>query len=222
MKLRKILAAVSAAALALSVMAFPVNAAEELTFTINARNTTTWTDIPQSVTVNGNGTYTATWDVSDNPSTQWCNFNTPATEPAPESYIGSTITLDSFKVNDMDWPVASADGKNKTDFYAVAEGATEGTINFNFWNIWYEVGNMVDMSGAKATANSGYTFLDADGNPIEVTKLEVTFTLDGVDGVFVAGDGATASASTGNAPVALIGGIAAVALAGALISRKRK
>jgi hypothetical protein len=218
MNFKKILAAVAAGALALSLFSFSASAAEELTFTMNVRNDPSWVDHAQSITINGNGTYDYTVDLSDDPAVTWPNFNTPASESAPAEYAGSTITLESFKINGVEWPVAP-DGLNTREFVAAAEGSTNPTVNFNFWNTWYTEGNMIDMTNAKFTPNLGYSFLDADGKAIEVTEFSFTFTIDGVGGEFAGG---TASPSTGNVPVIALGAVMALAVAGAVISRKRR
>jgi hypothetical protein len=228
MKFSKIIAAVAAAALAFSAMTFSASAAEPLTFSLEAQNAGyapdeayTWVVVSQDVTIEGNGTYEVVFDVSANHSDIWTKFNTPAMDTAPAEYETAVIRLNSLKVNDVDWPVIAG---NESEFYAPVQGEKVPYVNFNFWNTWYTEGNVIDTTNTEFITGTGYKFLDDTGAPILVESFTVNFTIDGVGGVTAApaSDGASTSASTGNMPIALIGGVAIVALTAAVVSRKRK
>jgi hypothetical protein len=227
MNFKKIIAAVAATALTLSVFTITASAADA-TFTLEAQNAGygedyEWEVTPTTVTVQGNGEYTVDIDLSANPSDIWCKLNTPATETAPDEYKTATIEITGVKINDIDWPLDPNCEKNPTAFYTPVEGATDPFINFNIWNVWYEAGNVVDMTNTKQVAGTGYSFLDDAGQRMVVEKVTVSFKIDGVGGVGLTADAlATSSPATGNVPVIAIGAVCALAVVGAVVSRKRK
>jgi LPXTG-motif cell wall-anchored protein len=225
MNFKKIVAAVAAAALALSVFAFPASAADPLTFTVQVVGNS-GAAVPQDVTIDGNGTYTVEFTgLTDSPYQQ---FNTPApTGGAVDApgYENAQITLDSLTING-DLEVAA--GKS-FPLLGTYNGGTDIVVNFNFFNVWYEAGNLIDDTNYTSTG-SAYNFLDADGNPVTVTSIAATFTISGVTDSAEVADAApedaaapaTTAPATGNMPVALIGGVAVIALVGVVVSRKRK
>jgi LPXTG-motif cell wall-anchored protein len=209
MNFKKIIAAVAASALALSVMAFNVSAADEASVNVNAKDTVTWADTVVPVQLTGNGSYSATIEVAE-PATGWGYLTINATEKAPEAYVGSTLTFDSLILNgEVEVPFA-----NKSLAFVDDTGA----FNVNAFNCWWTDGNNIDMN-ATTKEGDAYAFVDADGNKIPVTSMTLNFSVSGVGGAAAA---ETASPATGNAPVALIGGVAMLALVGAVVSRKRK
>ncbi|MDR0943455.1 MAG: hypothetical protein LBM41_02880 [Ruminococcus sp.] len=232
MNFKKIVAAVAASALALSLFAVSASAADPVTFTLDAQNAGygedyEWEVTSTPVTFEGNGEYTVDIDLSANPSDIWCKLNTPGNETAPAGWETATVEITSVKINDIDWPLVPNHAKNPGAFYAPVEGATEPFVNFNVWNVWYEPGNVIDMTNTKAVAGTGYSFLDDAGKRIVVEKMSVTFKVDGVDGVgLTAADveaaNATTAPATGNVPVIAIGAVMALAVVGAVVSRKRK
>jgi LPXTG-motif cell wall-anchored protein len=226
MNFKKIVAAVAAAALALSTFAFSASAADPLTFPIQVVGNS-GAAVPQDVTINGNGTYTVEFtDLADAPYQQ---FNTPAPtggEVVAPGYENAQITLDSILINGE---IEVSAGKS-FPLYGTYDTGTDLVVNFNFFNVWYEAGNLIDSANVEKYGNA-YNFLDADGNPVTVTSMKATFTISGVteDAAEVADAApedaaapATTAPATGNMPVALIGGVAVLALAGVVVSRKRK
>ncbi|MDR0987032.1 MAG: hypothetical protein LBL98_05010 [Ruminococcus sp.] len=214
MKLRKILAIIAAGCLAISAMAIPTSAADDFTFIAGAKDGVTWADTNADVTISGNGDYTVTLDVSATGADSWGYFWLYGTDDAPAGYETATITMNSFKINGEEWALV------KTEKPLLTNGKLGEIPIFNVWNKPKE---MLDMTNTKASGQL-YAFLDADGNAIVIDSFELSFTISGVDGegAAPAGDGATASATTGNMPIALIGGAAIVMLGVAVISRKRR
>ncbi|MDR0903641.1 MAG: hypothetical protein LBM59_03310, partial [Ruminococcus sp.] len=164
--------------------------------------------------ISGNGDYTVTLDVSATGADSWGYFWLTGTDEAPAGYETATITMNSFKINGTQWPLAVTEKPL----------LTMGRIGeIPIFNVWNKPNEMLDMTNTKAVGQL-YGFLDADGKNIVIDSFELNFTISGVDGegAAPASDGATASASTGNMPVALIGGAAIALLSVAVISRKRR
>ncbi|MDR0974682.1 MAG: hypothetical protein LBL80_03190 [Ruminococcus sp.] len=218
MNFKKIIAAVAASALMLSTMAFSASAADPLTYKMQVVNIN-GVAVTQDVTIEGNGTYSVEFtDLVDAPFQQ---FNTSAPtgdEVVPAAYANASITLDSVTINgDIDWPVAP-DGANTFALVSQYAGAGDPVVNYNFFNIWYKEGNMVDDTNMEPNSGgNGYNFKDADGANITITSLAATFTISGVDG-----EGATTAPATGNVSVYVLGSIMALAAVAVVASRKRK
>ncbi|MDR0974681.1 MAG: hypothetical protein LBL80_03185 [Ruminococcus sp.] len=220
MKLKKILAIIAAGALAISALAIPTSAADDFTFIAGAKDGVTWADTNTDVTISGNGDYTVTLDVSATGADSWGYFWLTGSDEAPAGYENATITMNSFKINGTEWAFATTE----------APLLTKGRIGeIPIFNVWNKTKEMLDMTNTKASGQL-YAFLDADGKNIVIDSFELNFTISGVDGegavasadAAPASDGETTSATTGNMPIALIGGAAIVALGVAVVSRKRR
>jgi hypothetical protein len=277
MNFNKLIAAVAAGALALSVMAFPTSAAGELSINIVGKDASTWADTTQAFTVNGDGEYTATFDVSAAGTSGWGYVNLSSADAAPD-YANTTLTLTSFKVNDVEMPLNAA---NVTSDFAPDGGVVNVTI-FNVFNKNFDKIDVAACTKASVVDAQVYDFLDDAGAPIVVDTFTIGFTLaekpaeteaapaeteaaaveaapaedaaavdaaapaeepeaveEAAPAVEEAAPEATEAApaeteaavaevavtdapATGNVPVIVVGSVMALALAGAVISRKRK
>jgi hypothetical protein len=207
--MKKLLALIATAALALSVFTLPASAADDFTFTAAVKDGVTWVDTMQDVTLSGNGDYTVKFDVASIGSDQWGYFYMiDGAAAAPAGYEKATITMKSFKVNGAEIPFVTSSKD------LLKDGKIGEIPVFNVWNIGKE---MLDTS-SMVMAGQLRSFTDADGNKIKVETFELTFTIDGVDGVFAA----TTAPSTGNTPLYALGAVCALAVIGAAVSRKRK
>jgi hypothetical protein len=219
MNFKKIIAAVAASALMLSTMAFSASAADATGLRGSIQDAQVgWTVVSEDMEIAGDGSYSLTVAPSEAYNT-WGKFVFEAVdgEAAPAEYAGATITFDSIVVNgDTELAIGNPS-------FALVDDT--GKVNVNLLNVWYEQagGNILDTSegAAKVVAATSAQFLDADGNPIDITTWTVNFTISGVGGA-PAGDGATASAATGNTSVIVLGSVMALAAVAVVASRKRK
>jgi hypothetical protein len=216
MNFKKIIAAVAAGALALSLFAVSASA-ESATLQGSIQDAEVgWAVVSEQVELNGDGDYTITIK-PDTGYTQWgkFTFEVPTGGSTPASYANAYVTFNSVTVNgDTKLPLDAA-------VYPLCD--ENGAININLFNVWHvpALGYVLDTSEANAvwTANSYAKFLDASGAPISITEWTVDFTIS-MDGA--PAGAATTSPSTGNVPVIALGAAMALAVAGAVISRKRK
>jgi hypothetical protein len=215
MNFKKIVAAVAAAALALSTLAFSASAADSITFPVQVQGAD-GSNIQKEVTITDNGDYAITVDGLS--GSRFAMFNTPQLfDAAPAGFENATIALNSLTINgDIDWPVADTSAK---PLYALYSDTPPEVVNFNFFNIYYEPGTIIDTTNCDVAPGSGYRFLDADGAPIEVTSLTANVTIAGIGAAEA--PAATTAPATGNVPVGVIGLVAALALAGVVVSRKK-
>ncbi|MDR0903640.1 MAG: hypothetical protein LBM59_03305 [Ruminococcus sp.] len=268
MNFKKLIAAVAAGAMALSLMAFPASAADALTFNMSAKDSTTWADTSVAVTIEGNGDYSATLDVSATGAAGWGYLYFLGTGAAPAGYEEAQIQFTKVIIGETEFPVTG--GPNGL--------LNNGKVDTNVFNVWYTAGNIIDMTNSQAEGQV-YAFLDADGNKITPASFTVEFTISGVAEAAAETEAAETEAvaaeteaapaeteaepveeaapeveevapeteaaaeteaapavteapvaevavtdapATGNAPVIVVGSVMALALAGALISRKRK
>jgi hypothetical protein len=212
MNFKKIIAAVAASALMLSTMAFSASAAETTGLRASIQDAELgWAVVSEDIELNGDGSYSVTV-APDQAYTRWGKFVFEIVDGAATSadYAGKTVTFDSIVVNgDTELPLANAT-------YPLCDDT--GNININLLNVWYvpTLGYVLDTSesAAKFVAQTDCQFLDADGNPIAISEWTVNFTI---------GDGAaTASPTTGNVSVYVLGSAMALAAVAVVASRKRK
>jgi hypothetical protein len=216
MNFRKILATVAASALAVSLFAFPVNAADDYVIDATVKEGVTWADTVTPTTISGNGTYDVSIDTTSLGANNWGYFWLYSADKAPAGYDTATIKFNSFKVNGVDWPIVKGD---VMPFLQRDDGRLGELPVFNVWN---KDNSVADLTNTTPSGDL-VSFLDADGNAMVVTSFDVNFTIDGVDGVFADGGAVTTTSSpaTGNMPIALIGGAAIAALIGMVVSRKK-
>ncbi|MDR0903081.1 MAG: hypothetical protein LBM59_00425 [Ruminococcus sp.] len=208
MNFKKIIAAVAASAIMLSTMAFSASAAEPVSMIMYAKGDPSWVDVITTVDLNGDGDYSVTLDVSEDGSNEWGYFMADYTQSAPEEYKGATVTVKSFKINGVEYPLA------KDSMTLVGD---DGTFMFQIFNVWNEANNMLPAENLKMVGQL-YGLLDADGNKIKVENFSCDFTVSGVGGAAAA----TTAPATGNVPVIVLGSVMALAVIGAVASRKRK
>jgi hypothetical protein len=212
MNFKKIIAAVAASALMLSTMAFSASAADPTGVRGSIQDAEVgWAVVSEDIEISGDGSYSITV-APDTAYTKWGKFVFEAVDgaAAPADYANATVTFDSIVVNgDTELPLA-------TTSYPLCDDT--GKVNINLLNVWYvpDLGYVLDTAEgvAKFTAQTDCSFLDADGNAIPISTWTVNFTISGVGG--------TASASTGNASVYVIGSVMALAAVAVVASRKRK
>ncbi|MDR0987033.1 MAG: hypothetical protein LBL98_05015 [Ruminococcus sp.] len=212
MNFKKIIAAVAASALMLSTMAFSASAAADLGVRAMIQDAQVgWAVVNVDSTINGDGSYSVTIE-PDAAYNAWGKVAFEAVDGAVASdeYLGATVTFDSVVVNgDTELPLAVSS-------YALCDDT--GKVNINLLNVWYEQagGNNLDVSEgvANLTPATSVQFLDADGNPIEISSWTINYTISGVGG--------SASPSTGNVSVYVLGSVMALAVVGVVASRKRK
>jgi hypothetical protein len=208
MNFKKIVAAVAAGVLTLSTFAFSATAADPTTVTFYAKEDTTWADTPTTIDVTGDGDYSVTLDVSAVKSRTWGYFMADYTQAAPEEYRNAMVTVKSFKVNgDIEIPLAVT-----TKNWVSTEDLS---YQLQLFNIWTQENNMVQADRLKEVGGM-YALLDENGTAITVESFTVDFTISNYGGA------ATTAPATGNTPVMVISAICALAVVGAVVSRKRK
>ncbi|MCM1329381.1 MAG: hypothetical protein NC253_08050 [Ruminococcus sp.] len=242
MKIRKILAAVAATAVAVSTMAVTAFAGQDASGLADGTaylnlNTADWAEFEADWTnaeVTGDGTYTVSGTMAA--PTDMGQFNALEIVNG-ETKFGTTyvVTVDSIKVNGVEIKVAdgftcSADGGGVTtrvNLYNEWNSPDDGATNPNGDLDQRAADGDVMSKSAQMTGS-----MDAMAG---VETIEVTFTVSGIGGGAAAADETPADASTdaaaettttapatGNVPAAAVVSVMAVAGLAAVASKKRK
>lgn len=224
MKLNKLFAGVSAAAVAVSAMAVSAFAADPITVKLNSQNTESWTMYSsEEYVIDGDGDYTFTLDAGgeNNYITLYIKDVTEK-KPTSDGYENAVMTINSITVNGKKL------GLTQTEFPLLNESTGVFDVcPINGWATTYVI------PGECA-------FEDADGGSFSygepVNTFEVNCTISGIDGGAAEAAPAeteaapdeteaapveTTAPATGNTTVATIAAVMAVAGAAAVISKKR-
>ena len=245
MKIKKILAAVAATAVAVSTMAVSAFAAQDTSGLADGTaylnlNKADWSEYEAEWTnaeITGDGTYTVSVKMAE--PTDLGQFNALEILNG-ETKFGTTyiVTVDSIKLNGVE--VKTAEG-----FTCSADGAGV-TTRVNIYNEW----NSPDDSATNPNGDLDQRVADGDvmsksarmvGSMDDLAgteTLEVTFTVSGIGAAAAPADetvettdtaeapaadsAPTTSATTGNVPAAVMVSVMAVAGAAAVASKKRK
>lgn len=243
MKIRKILAAVAATAVAVSAMAVNVFAAQDASALADGTaylnlNKADWSDYEAEWTnaeVTGNGTYTVSAKMAE--ATDLGQFNALEIKNG-ETKFGTTyvVTVDSFKINGVEVKVG--------DSYTCSADGAGVTTRVNLYNEW---NNPDESATNKDTGTPDNRAADGDimsktarlvgsvDDLAGIETIEVTFTVSGIgdaaasadageaaDAGTPAGDGNTDSQKTGNVPAVAMVSVMALAGVAAVASKKRK
>lgn len=249
MKIKRILAAVAATAVAVSTMAVSAFAAQDTSGLADGTaylnlNKADWSEYEAEWTnaeITGDGTYTVSVKMAE--PTDLGQFNALEILNG-ETKFGTTyiVTIDSIKLNGVE--VKTAEG-----FTCSADGAGV-TTRVNIYNEWNNPDDGA-MNEAAGTPDQRCTDGDVMSKSARMVgsmddlagteTLEVTFTVSGIGGAAApaeettdaedttdaaeapAADTApTTAATTGNVPAAVMVSVMAVAGAAAVVSKKRK
>lgn len=199
MKLKKIIAAVAAAAVAVSTMAINAFAATEYKATLGFADTAwTFQDWEASTTVTGDGTYT----IESTLVAGAADFGVFVIDLAGmyADNPSATATLDKIEIDGAELSF---------DASKIVYGDVEEKGNYRI-----EIFNQYGTTKDNPPVNQA--------TPIS-SSLKLTFTVSGLGGAEAApaADATTTSAETGNAPVAAMVAVMAVAGAAAVVSKKR-
>ena len=244
MKIKKILAAIAATAVAVSTMAVTAFAGQDESALADGTaflniNKSDWSDFAAeytNVAVTGDGTYTVSMTASE--PVDMGQFNALEIVNG-ETLYGSTyvVTIDSVKINGEEKKIAEG-------WTLSADGAGIKT-RVNIYNEW----NSPDAAGEDQRAADGdimskTAMLISADDLAGVTSLEVTFTVSGIGGGDASSEASepettsdepapaanesapaaetTEAPATGNVPAAVMLSVMAVAGAAVVASRKRK
>lgn len=244
MKIKKILAAAAAAAVAVSTMAVSAFAAQDTSGLADGTaylnlNKADWTEYEAEWTnaeITGDGTYTVSMKASE--PIDFGQFNALEILNG-ETKFGTTyvVTVDSIKQNGVEI-------KTEEGFTCSADGSGV-TTRVNLYNEWNSPDDTatnpngdIDQRCADGDVMSKSARLVGTMDALAGTEtLEVTFTVSGIGGAAAAEEAApaetadeapaadtapTTTAATGNAAVASIAAVMAVAGAAAIAAKKRK
>ena len=238
MKIKKIVAAIAAAAVAVSTMAVSAFAAQNTDGLADgtaylAINNSEWSDFDatwENVEITGDGTYTVSMKGADNISL--AQFNALEVKNG-EVKFGRTyvITVDSIMINGVEQKIA--DG-----YTCSADGAAINT-RVNLYNEWNNPSEDVSDDGFVDCRSADGDFMSKSARMIDSACLEagtsdivVTFTVSGLGGAADAAADTTAdttaettettSTATGNTSAAVILSVMAVAGVAAIAAKKRK
>jgi hypothetical protein len=214
MNFKKIVALIATAALAVSALAFPASAVDSYTVSLTVKDAVSWAETTTKFEVTGNGTYTASVDISalgaDTFGYVWLN----GFDKASDDYANATLTIDSVKFDGVEQTIAKPTSAFLNEKTAPIMG------EHPIFNIWNEEKSALDLSNAVGLKDNGFQFPGPDGANLKIGVFEVTITVSGVGEAAAAP--ATTAPATGNAPIAIIGGVAVAALIVTVVSRKRK
>ena len=243
MKIKKIVAAIAAAAVAVSTMAVSAFAAQNTdsladgTAYLNINNSE-WSDFEanwENVEVTGDGTYTVSMTGAD--GIALAQFNALEIKNG-ETVFGRTytVTVDSIKINGVEQKIA--DG-----YTCSADGAAINT-RVNLYNEWNNPSEDVSDDGFVDCRAADGDFMSKSARMIDsacleagTNDIEVTFTVAGTgaaadttadaaeattDDAAVETTTETTAAATGNASAAAIAAVMAVAGVAAIVAKKRK
>jgi hypothetical protein len=175
MNLKKIVAAVAAAAMALSVMAFSTSAADPVSavFETCQGDAGGWAKPQVKFQITGNGTYSfeATF-ANPNELTAYAKFGTLADLPA--GYDEAKVVVDEVLVNGVAQPLNDLEART-WDFDGLVMAGDDGGINA--WNAW---GTDASAITTDVAGDNSCTIVDADGNNIVIASVKVTITVSGV------------------------------------------
>ena len=223
MKLNKIFASVSAAAVAVSAMAVSAFAADPITVKLNSQNTDSWTMYSsEEYVIDGDGDYTFTLDAGgENSYITLYIKDVTEKKPTSEGYENAVMTINSITVNGKKL------GLTQTEFPLLNESTGVFDVcPINGWATTYVI------PGECA-------FDDADGGSFSygepVNTFEVNCTISGIGGgaaapaeteaapaeTEAAPAETTTAPATGNTTAAAMVAVMAVAGAAAVISKKR-
>jgi hypothetical protein len=209
MKLKKIIAAVAAAAMALSLSV--VASAETNTVHLIAGKSDWSNAVSEGVEITADGTYTFTVDVTGATGFNSIYFNS-GDGTTKEAFAVDTVvaTVDSFEFSGDSGTLAFTPKAEKAGTTAIVAGGVLDIPFINGWaaaDAWCEIPDSVELSGNTYLVE-GYT------------TLTVTVTFAGVSGDAPAA--ATTAPATGNAPMALAATVVVIAGASMVATRKRK
>ena len=217
MKIKKIIAAVAATALAVSVMAFSASAQTFGTINISMADeawaTQYWggeldaegnTEIKSATNaeITGDGTYTAS--IEFNAPISGMTFIAICSDIVTDTYPDMNVVIDSVKVNGSEIPVGAVNG-------APLWKDDAGKMRVNIYNGWST--ETTDW----ATELTDY---------VNAESIDVTFTVTGTGATTAettpVADTTTTSTGTGNTTAGVIAAVMVVSVAGVVATRKRK
>jgi len=218
MKLKKIIAAIAAAAVAVSTMAVNAFAAETISCKLYSQNTESWTLYESDafdISTDG-GDYNVTLNAGGENLYITLYFKDVTGGAAPDAFKNGTVTINSIKAN----------GKSltptKTEYELV--NSDSGVIDVCMINGWAET--FVEAGDCPMSEEGGsYSFA------APVDTFEVDFSVSFGDAAAEAAPEATTEAApeatteapaTGNAPIAAMAVVMALAGAAAIATKKNK
>ena len=221
MKVKKILAGVSAAALAVTTMAVSAFAADPITVKLNSQNTDSWTMYSsEEYVIDGDGDYTFTLDAGgeNNYITLYIKDVTEK-KPTSDGYENAVMTINFITVNGKKL------GLTQTEFPLLNESTGVFDVcPINGWATTYVIPGECAFEDAEGGSFSY-------GEP--VNTFEVSCTISGIGGGAAAPAETeaapaventtteTTAPATGNTTAAAIVAVMAVAGAAAVITKKR-
>ena len=240
MKIKKIVAAIAAAAVAVSTMAVSAFAAQNTdsladgTAYLNI-NSSDWSDFEatwENVEITGDGEYTVSMKGAD--GIALAQFNALEVKNGEVKFGRTyTITVTSIMINGIEQKIA--------DGYTCSADANAINTRVNLYNEWNNPSEELSDDGVVDCRSADGDFMSKSARMIDSACLEagtndivVTFTVAGIGGAAAdttadttadapaADTAATTSTGTGNASAAAIAVVMAVAGVAAIAAKKRK